>query len=158
AEIARIEGRPLEAMELYERAIASARVNGLVHNEALAYELAARFYNARGFEEVAHIHLQTARQRYLRWGAIGKVRQLDQLHPRLRQEERASGPTGTIDAPLERLDLAAVIEVSQALSGEIVTEKLIDKLMRAALEQAGAERGLLIFPRSQTLQIEAEAT
>src|SRR5262245_15958554 len=49
AEIARIEGRQLEAMDLYERAILSARANGFVHNEALAYELAARFYAARGF-------------------------------------------------------------------------------------------------------------
>ena len=54
AEIARVEGRPLDAMDLYERAIASARANGFVHNEALAYELAARFYAARGFEEFAH--------------------------------------------------------------------------------------------------------
>jgi hypothetical protein len=55
AEIARIEERPLDAMDLYERAIASARANGFVHNEALAYELAARFYAARGFEDVAHL-------------------------------------------------------------------------------------------------------
>jgi PAS domain S-box-containing protein len=158
AEIARIEERPLDAMDLYERAITAARASGFVHNEALAYELAARFYAARGSEQIAHLYLQNARQRYLRWGADGKARQLDQLHPRLREEERAAGLTGTIDAPLERLDVAAVIEVSQALSGEIVTEKLIDRLMRAAIEHAGAERGLLIFPRSQTLQIEAEAT
>ena len=158
AEIARIEGRPLDAMDLYERAIASARANGFVHNEALAHELAARFYAARGFEEVAHLYLGNARRAYLRWGADGKVRQLDQLHPRLRQDERAPGPTGTIEAPVEQLDLATVIEVSQALSGEMVPEKLIDKLMRAAIEHAGAERGLLISPQSEGLQIDAEAT
>src|SRR5262249_53262822 len=127
AEIARIEGRQLEAMDLYERAILSARANGFVHNEALAYELAARFYAARGFEEVAHLYLGNARHCYLRWGADGKVRQLDQLHPLLRQDERAPGPTGTIEAPLEYLDLATMIEVSQALSGEMVLEKFIDK-------------------------------
>jgi hypothetical protein len=55
AEIARIEGRPLDAMDLYERAIAAARANGFAQNEALVYELAARFYAARGFEEVAHL-------------------------------------------------------------------------------------------------------
>ena len=62
-----------------------------------------------------------------------------------------------IKAPVENLDLATVIEVSQALSGEMVLEKLIDKLMRAALEHAGAERGLLIVPRDDELQILAEA-
>jgi predicted ATPase len=96
AEIARVEGRPLDAMDLYERAITSARANGFVHNEALAYELAARFYAARGFEDVANLYLGNARRAYLRWGADGKVRQLDQLHPRLRQDQRAPGPTGTI--------------------------------------------------------------
>src|SRR5262249_10435867 len=157
AEIARIEGRPLEAMGLYERAIVSARDNGFVHNEALAYELAARFYAARGFQEIAHLYLKNARDGYLRWGADGKVRQLDQLHPWLRQDERAHGPTGTIETPVEQLDLATMIEVSQALSGEMVLEKLIDKLMRAALRHAGAERGLLIVPRGDELQIQAQA-
>src|SRR5262249_3994107 len=157
AEIARIEGRPLEAMDLYERAIVSARTNGFVHNEARACELAARFYAARGLEEVAHHYLGNARRGYLRWGADGKVRQLDQLHPRLRQDERAQSPTGTIEAPVEHLDLATMIEVSQALSGEMVLEKLVDKLMRAALKHAGAERGLLIVPRGDLLQIQADA-
>src|SRR5262249_30631108 len=81
AEIARLEGCSIDAMDLYERAIVSAKANGFVHNEALAYELAARFYAARGFDEVAHLYLGNARRGYLRWGADGKVRQLDQLHP-----------------------------------------------------------------------------
>jgi PAS domain S-box-containing protein len=157
AEIARIEGRPLDAMGLYERAIASARANGFVHNEALAYELAACFYAARGFEDIAHLYLKNARHCYLRWGADGKVRQLDQLHPWLRQDERAAGPTATIEAPVEQLDLATVLKVSQAVSGEMVLEKLIDRLMRAAIEQAGAERALLISPCGKDFQIEAEA-
>jgi PAS domain S-box-containing protein len=157
AEIARIEGRALDAMDLYERAIASARTNGFVHNEALAYELAARFYAARGFEEVAHLYLGNARQGYLQWGADGKVRQLDQLHPWLRQNQRAPGQSGIIEAPVEQLDVATVIEISQALSGEMVLDQLIERLMRVAIEYAGAERGLLICPRSDELQIYAEA-
>ncbi|MCC8969744.1 AAA family ATPase [Bradyrhizobium brasilense] len=157
AEIARIEGRPLEAMDLYERAIASARASGFVHNEALAHELAARFYAARGFQEIERLYLRNARDGYVRWGADGKVRQLNQFHPWLRQDQRAPGPTGTIEAPVEYLDLKTMIEVSQALSGEMVLEKLIDRLLRAAIEHAGAERGLLIVPRGDVLQIQAEA-
>jgi predicted ATPase/uncharacterized protein GlcG (DUF336 family) len=72
AEIARIEGRALDAMDLYEQAIRSARTHGFVHNEALANELAARFYAARGFEQIAHLYLRNARHGYLRWGADGK--------------------------------------------------------------------------------------
>jgi predicted ATPase/signal transduction histidine kinase len=157
AEFSRVEGREQDAMTLYERAIRSAREAGFVHIEALAYELAGRFYAARGFDEIAHLYLGNARRAYLRWGADGKVRHLEQLHPRLRQETRAPGPTGTMEALVEQLDLATVIKVSQAVSGEIVLEKLIDGLMRAAIEHAGAERGLLIIPRSGELHIDAEA-
>ena len=108
--------------------------------------------------DFAHVYLRKARYGYLRWGADGKVRQLDELYPQLRKEEPAPGPTSTIGAPVEHLDLATVIKVSQAISGEIVLEKLIDTLMRTAIEQAGAERGLLILPRGDEQRIEAEAT
>jgi PAS domain S-box-containing protein len=158
AEIARIEGRALDAMDLYEQAIRSARANGFVHNEALAYELAARFYAARGFEEFAQMYRRNARYGYMRWGAHGKVRQLDEMYPLLREEEPAAAPPSTIGTAVERLDLATVIKVSQAISAEIVLEMLIDTLMRTAIEQAGAERGLLILQRGAEPRIEAEAT
>jgi PAS domain S-box-containing protein len=157
AEIARLEGRELDAERLYEKAIRSARANGFIHNEALAHELAAHFYSARGFETFARVYLQNARYGYLRWGAAGKVRQLDQLYPQLSEREPAFGPTRTIGTPVEHLDLATVIKVSQAVSGEIVLEKMLDMLMRTAIEQAGAERGLLILARAAGPRIEAEA-
>jgi GAF domain-containing protein len=157
AEIARLEGRTLDAMDLYEQAIRSAQTNGFVHNEALANELAARFYRAIGFEKIANTYLRDARYGHLRWGANGKVRQLDTLYPHLRQEERTPGPTTTIGTSVEQLDLATVIKVSQAVSGEIVLEKLIDTLMRTAIEHAGAERGLLILPQGVEPRVEAEA-
>jgi PAS domain S-box-containing protein len=158
AEIARIEGRAFDAERLYEQAIRSARANGFVHNEALANEVAARFYAARDFETISRAYLRNARYSYLRWGADGKVRQLDHLHPHLREEERAPGPTGTIGAPVEHLDLATVVTVSQAVSGEIVLEKLLDTLMRIAIQQAGAERGLLLLLQGVEPRIAAEAT
>ena len=145
-------------MRLYEHAIRSARANGFVHNEALSYELAALFYAARGFEKIAHTYLRDARDAYLRWGADGKVRQLDQLYPHLREEVPGPAPTSTIGAPVEHLDLATVINVSQAVSGEIVLDKLLATLMRIAVEQAGAERGLLILARGAEPRIKAEAT
>ncbi len=157
AEIARIEGRLLDAEQLYEKAIRSAHGNAFVHNEALAYEIAARFYGARGFDKIADAYRREARHRYARWGADGKVKQLDQIYPHPNEEQAAPGHASTIVAPVETLDLATVIKVSQAVSGEIVLEKLIDRLMRAAVEQAGAERALLILPRRDELQIEAEA-
>jgi len=123
-----------------------------------AYEGAARFYAARGFDKIADAYLHEARYCYLRWGADGKVRQLDELYPHLRKEEPTRGTSSTIVASGELLDLATVIKVSQAVSGEMVLEKLIERIMRAGIEHAGAERGLLIRPLGDELQIEAEAT
>jgi PAS domain S-box-containing protein len=157
AEIARIENRDLEAMRLYEKAIRSSRTNAFVHNEALAYERASAFYRARGFDEFADTYLRNARACYTLWGADGKVRQLDGLYPGLRQEQALPGPTSTITAPVQGLDLATVIGVSQAVSSEIVLEKLIDTVMRKAMAHAGAERGVLIVPQGDVLQMEAES-
>ena len=136
----------------------SAREHGFVHNEALASELASRFYAARSLETVSHAYQRSARNCYLRWGADGKVRQLDRLYPHLSAEEAAAAPAGTIRVPVEHLDLAMVLRVSQAMSGEIVLEKLVETLLRTAIEHAGAERGLLILPRGGELSIRAEAS
>lgn len=157
AEIAWIENRDLDAMRLYEKAIHSSRKNGFVNNEALAYERASEFYRARGFEQFADAYLRNARGCYARWGADGKVRQLDRMYPGLKQEQPSPGPGSTITASVEGLDLATVTRVSQAISSEIVLEKLFDTVMRKAMEHAGAERGLLIFPRPDELQIEVES-
>ena len=157
AEIARIEGRILDAQELYEKAIRSARVHGFVHNEALSNELAGQFYAARGYEKIATTYVRDARYCYLRWGADAKVRQLDQLYPQIRAEKAISDATATIHTPVGQLELATVIKVSEAVSSEIVLERLIDTIMRTALEHAGAERGLLILARGDDYRIEAEA-
>ena len=120
--------------------------------------MAARFYAGRGFEEFAHVYLQKARYGYQRWGADGKVRQLEETYPHLRAEEVAPASTSTIATPVERLDLATVIKVSQTVSSEMVLEKLIDTLMHTAIAQAGAERGLLVLSRGAEPRIKAQAT
>ena len=158
AEIARIEGRILDAQDLYQKAIRSAHLYGFVHTEAFANELAGLFYAARGYEKIATTFLREAHYCYLRWGADGKVRQLEQLYPQIKPERAISDATATIRASVEQLDLATVIKVSEAVSGEIVLDRLIDTIMRTALEHAGAERGLLILARGDDYRIEAEAT
>jgi PAS domain S-box-containing protein len=156
AEIARLEGRPFDAMQLYEQAIQSAHENGFVQYEALAYEVAARFYLAHGFDRHGHAYLRNARNCYECWGALGKVKQLDTRYPQL-VGERIAASSATIGQFVGQLDVATVIKASQALSSEIVLGKLIEKLMRIAVEHAGAERGLLILLRDDELWIEAEA-
>jgi PAS domain S-box-containing protein len=158
AEIARIEGRLLDAEELYEKAIRSAHANGFMHNEAVANEVAARFYAARGFEKIARAYLRDARYCYERWGANGKIRQIDNFYPHLTKDEVTVGPRSIIGVPLEQLDLGTVIKVSQAVSAEMDLDKLIDTVMCAAIEHAGAARGLLILSPGNGQRIEAEAT
>jgi predicted ATPase/transcriptional regulator with GAF, ATPase, and Fis domain len=158
AEIARLEGRVLDAQELYETAIRSARAHGFVHHEALANEFAARFYDARGFDRIATTYLREARYCYLHWGAQAKVRQLEERYPQIIDGELTSHATATIQTPVAHLDLATVIKVSAAVSGEIVLEKLIDTIMHTAIEHAGAERGVLMLPQKDAYRIEAEAT
>jgi hypothetical protein len=90
AEWARLEGREIEAMRLYEHAICSAAERGFLQDQALASELAARFYRLRGLDKVADTYLDEARDCYARWGAWAKVAQLDQRHPRVRQQPPAA--------------------------------------------------------------------
>jgi signal transduction histidine kinase len=157
AEIARIEGRDLDAMRLYEEAIRSARDNGFVQNEALAYELGSRFYRARGFDEFADTYLRSARGCYARWGADGKVQQIDQRYPRL-PETKPLASTATFAARPEQLDLLSVTKASQTISSEIVLDRLVHTLLQVVLEQGGAQRACLILCQDGGLSIEAEAT
>jgi predicted ATPase/two-component sensor histidine kinase len=156
AELARVDGRDLDAMHLYEQAIQSARAHGFVHNEALAHEVAARFYSIRGFATISDAYLRKARDAYARWGADAKVRQLDGMLPEVAEsftQTRAHVPA----LGLNELDLATVVKSSQAVSGETGLDKLMETLMVIVLQHAGAERGLLILPQGDELRIEAEA-
>ena len=156
AEIARIEGRTLDAENLYEKAIQSARQHGFIQNEAIAHEAAARFYSGRGFVTIANAYLRSARYCYLRWGAAGKVEQLDQRYPNIAQETSLR-PTVQIAEPVRQVDLETVTKASQAVSSEIVLEKLIETLLTIALQHGAGERALLILQRGDHQQIAAEA-
>jgi PAS domain S-box-containing protein len=156
AEIARIERRDVDAQRLYEQAIHLARENGFVQNEGLAHELAAQYCLAQGLETAGYAHLRNARNCYGRWGAHGKVRQLDERYPRLR-EERSLASSARIGPPVGQLDVETAVKASQAISSEMALPTLIEKLVRIAAESAGAERGLLILIRDGELRIEAEA-
>jgi predicted ATPase/two-component sensor histidine kinase/GAF domain-containing protein len=160
AELARIEGRDLDAMRGYDEAIRGAREHGFVHVDAVAHERAALFYAARGFDAIARLYLRTARAGYLRWGAHGKVRALDRAHPHEGDDRPAAAPGTTTMATAVGelgLDLTAVVAMSQAVSGEIELDRLIERLLTIAVEHAGAQRGLLILPRGDELRVEAEA-
>ena len=159
AEIARLEGRAVDAMQLYEQAIQSARENGFVQNEGWPMRWPRGSTRRAASRAIAHAYLRNARNCYDRWGALGKVRQLDATLPALARGTTPAFFAATIGTPVGQLDVATVVKASQALSSEMVLNRLIEKLMRIALEHAGAERGLLILLRGDDEpRIEAEAT
>lgn len=138
AEIMRLEGRDIDAMRLYEKAVESARTNGFVHNEALTYELAAAFYRQRGFEDFARVYLTKAVACYNAWEAEGKVRQLVSIYTWLEQTRKPESST-----LLERLDAVSIAKAQQAISSEFLMESLAHTLLRIVMENAGAQSGYL---------------
>ena len=162
AEKCRVLGQKVEAMELYNKAIAGAKENEYLNEEALANELAAKFYLDWGQEKIARLYMTDAHYCYSRWGAAAKVKHLEANYPQL-----CPSPTvktfglnpkitakDTSSSSGEILDLAAVMRASLALSGEIVLDKLLAKLMKIAIENAGAQKGYLLL-NSQTSEGEA---
>ncbi|MBD2043518.1 ATP-binding sensor histidine kinase [Microcoleus sp. FACHB-672] len=170
AEIARISGQDLEAMDLYDRAIASAREHDFIQNEALGEELAAKFWLGKGKEEFAQLYLTKAHYGYQLWGAKRKVENLEKKYPQLifrtssqsanktKVTQPTAHPTTTTTNLEATLDLATVMKAAQAISGEIVLSKLLTRLMKIAIENAGAEKGFLILQKAGDWVIEAEGS
>ncbi|WP_375765500.1 AAA family ATPase [Archangium gephyra] len=153
AELARLMGQEGEALRAYEQAHQSAREQGFVQNAALACELAARFWRERELPTLAEAYARKARDAYVRWGAHGKVKHLDAEWPLLTSSEGSEG-TAT-DTNSTQLDALTLVKAQQAISGEIVLERLATTLLRVAIENAGAQRGALLLPRGDTLQVVA---
>jgi PAS domain S-box-containing protein len=151
AEKARVLGQLLEAEEFYERAIQGAKDNGYLQEEALAYELAAKFYLDRGRVKFAQTYMKEAHYCYERWGATAKVQDLEARYPELLP------PSTEVQIPIAKaskttsnrspiaFDLAAVMKASQAISSEIELDRLLGSLMQISIENAGAQTGFLIL-------------
>ncbi|MEG4115074.1 MULTISPECIES: AAA family ATPase [unclassified Microcoleus] len=162
AEKARVLGQLLEAEEFYEQAIQGARDNEYIQEEALAYELAAKFYLYRGREKFAQTYMKEAHYCYERWGAMAKLKDLETRYPQLFPQ-----PSGMADLSNHTtskttsnssgiaFDLAAVIKASQAIASEIELEQLLNSLMKILIENAGAQTGFLILENAKQWVIEA---
>lgn len=162
AEKARVSGQILDAEEFYERAIQGARENEYIQEEALAYELAAKHYLARGLEKFAQLYMKEAHYCYDRWGAIAKVKDLETRYSQFfSQSSRAASASIPIAAETipssfhTAFDLAAVMKASQAISREIELKQLLQSLMQTLIENAGAQTGYLILESSGEWSIEA---
>ncbi|HEY9677358.1 MAG TPA: AAA family ATPase [Drouetiella sp.] len=147
AELARIKGDYVEAMRLYEQSISSAKRSGYIQNEAIANELAGRLNYSLGLKTAGDAYLREASTCFARWGAKGKVLLLEDEFPELYQRQ-----SRTLS-----LDMMTVFKAAQAISKEVVLERLLETLMRVALESAGAQHGFLILQQEDDLYVRARA-
>ncbi len=183
AEKCRVMGQTLEAIDLYDQAIAGAKANGYLQEEAIANELAAKFYLNWGKEKVAASYMQEAYYGYARWGAKAKIQDLERRYPILlsvilEQQRSAvsvaesifsSGPLSTCHLSRSAtstfsstsisntLDLSTVLKASQTLSSEIQLDKLLEKLLQTVIENAGADKGVLLMHHEHQWFVEAVA-
>ncbi|AFZ03094.1 ATP-binding sensor histidine kinase [Calothrix sp. PCC 6303] len=184
AERYRVLDNKIEAIEMYDRAISGAKENGFIQEEALANELAAKFYLNWGKEKIALSYMQDAYYSYARWGAKAKLEDLEQRYPQLlapilQQQQMALSANETVFSTISlapsqtsatqsstsgstsisaALDLATVLKASQTLSGEIQLDKLLATLLHTVLENAGADKAALLMPRDHQWFVEAVAT
>jgi predicted ATPase/predicted signal transduction protein with EAL and GGDEF domain len=147
AERARVDGQATEAMHLYDQALAAAGEQGFLNIEALTAELAARFWFEAGKRDFGSLYLDRAIHVCERWGAQNRIAALRQRFG-LRGRAAADTSGSTSRGAGERgdaLDLTTLLKASQVLSGEIVLESLLAKLLEIILENAGGDRAVLVL-------------
>ena len=151
-EEARLDGDDRRAADLYDQAIQAATAGEVLQERALAGELAARLHIERGMPTLARAYLIDARDLWEQWGARARVTWLQERYPDLLPPRAAPAR-----AEATSLDVLTVTKASQAISGEIVLENLLRRLMTTMLENAGAQRGVLLLTGDHPLVVEAEA-
>jgi PAS domain S-box-containing protein len=171
AELARIRSDIVEAMNLYDEAIASARAGGFVQNDALANEMAARFWSSLNMDKISRLYFTEAAYRYRHWGASQKVAMLENRYGTdlststlVSQSVAGTEAVATAMAPVDEkgldlssdsLDLASVAKAMRAICSEIDLGKVLSQIMKVTIENAGAERGVLLLEDGGELQVAA---
>jgi PAS domain S-box-containing protein len=159
AELAHVTEQRAEAVTFYNKAIELAGKNETIQEEALANELAARFWLKNELPEYAEKHLKHARYCYNQWGAKAKVRDIEIRYQSLLDADSSAKAIQEsvvyrkVSDHHETLDLASVMKASQAISGEILLDRLLEHLMKIVIENAGAQTGCLILSADNLLTI-----
>ncbi|MBD2493498.1 ATP-binding sensor histidine kinase [Nostoc sp. FACHB-280] len=176
AELNRVLGEKIAAMELYDCAISRAKANTYIQEEALANELAAKFFLEWEKEKFATFYMQEAYYCYARWGAKAKIDDLEicyphLLQPILQQQKLSFNPLETITSRgtsasihtsttgstniSDALDFTSVLKAAQNISSSIQLDELIASLTQIILENSGAKKSVLILAESDTLKVRA---
>jgi PAS domain S-box-containing protein len=162
AEKCRLLGQKAEAMDFYDSAISGAKANGYIQEEALANELAAKFYLGWGKDKIARIYLQEAHYAYQVWGATAKVKHLDQNYAKYFQIK--STQSLPIDETITsyhissdsqaNLELETLQKANQAIFRELILDNLLVNLIKIIIENAGAQSCYLMLAQDEELFIQ----
>ncbi len=152
AEIDRIRGKSKSAIENYRQAIEGAHLHEFLQEEALAYELAAKFHRSHGLQSLADIYMTTARDKYFQWGATAKALHLEKSYPDIFMRS-LTPPQASLPS---HMDYLTVVKALQAISTEIILENMLKQLLKIMVEIAGAGRVVFISIKADQLMIEAE--
>jgi histidine kinase len=157
AEMAWYEGKTELARKHYDLSIKGADVGEFLNEEALALERAGHHYLSTGYEFIAEHYIRKAFQTYTEWGANAKAADLKQRFPKIllgletENETTSGGPSAGVGSSLEnqKLDLESLIKAAQAISGEVVWDKLLKTLLTISIKNAGAQSGCIILKKGK---------
>ncbi|HEX2954519.1 MAG TPA: AAA family ATPase [Bacillota bacterium] len=162
AELARIDGKFIEAVDYYDQAIQQAQANGFVQDEAIANELAARFWMDMGKDKIALLYLKRAYQGYYQWGAkrktnalVGEYPQVVEAYDQLEKECSINIPHPT---SIQHVDILALVKSSQVLAEEAELESLIEKMVSIIMENTGSQKCCIIWNNGGKLHLKAVGT
>ena len=160
AELARLEGEGARAEQGYLRAVDLAHANGYLHEEAIACERAARFFLGSGEVARARPYLRRAQRTFGRWGADAKVKRLEREFPHLLP--RAITGSVTVanlargeEREFDVVDFVNVLNGSRAISSEVRSERLLQKLLQVLIECGGAQAGYVLMLKDEHWVVEA---
>ncbi|MCP4935282.1 MAG: PAS domain S-box protein, partial [bacterium] len=159
AEFAQIKNDRQAAIACLKKAIEAATENDFLQFKALANKLLGKLYLSLNEKRVASLYLTDAYYDYHVWGASRMLEFLTERYETYidqgalqrqsgsHQTQTLSGTSGSQSDTGETgaIDLGAVTKAAQAISGEVVLDKLLTKLMQTVRENAGAEKALLLL-------------
>lgn len=168
AEMARLDKDEISAMKIYKEAVDLARENKFLHIEAIANELAGKFYLSIGFEDFAGDFIKQAHYLYDIWGAKKKANQLENKYKSIllidfkemglfnKSSNNRDRTENTINTSSIAIDLQSIAKASQTLSKELDLEQLIQKLLKIIIENSGAEKAFLLLEENSKWVVKGE--
>jgi len=166
AEFHRVTGKHKRAAEFYDRAIETAYENEFVNEAALANEQAAKFYLQKKQGKLAAIYFMEARDCYRKWGAVAKVKHLEEKYPKYLSlgflgpmtKSMGTDSASSTDSIGDLLDVKSIVKATHTLSGEVQLKGLMEKMIQILIENAGAKKCVLIENTGESLLIQAEGS